>query len=96
MVGYEHLPGSVLMPAYTSTQAIVDDIQQKIRSGEWPPGTQLPSGTELMAKHRVSRMPVRTAMTILKVEGWIIGAPGKGMFVAEHPPIRRSGKRDMT
>lgn len=88
--------GVVTMPAYTARARITQYIKHQIASGQWPPDTQLPSRGELATQFGVAASTVQGVTDLLRDSGWLVGVPGKGMFVAEHPPIRRSGKRDMT
>jgi GntR family transcriptional regulator len=69
------------MPAHTKVQRLIDDITAKIESGEWPPGHQLPTDSQLRAQYDVSQMTVRTAMERLR--HLVDSEPGKGRFVAE-------------
>lgn len=68
--------GSVMT---TKIQRLIDDITEKIRSGEWPPGHQLPLDRELREQYDASQMTIRTAMERLR--DLVESAPGKGRFV---------------
>lgn len=71
------------MPPRTPfTHQIVEDITAKIRSGEWPPGHQLPSLTDLAVQYQCSVTPVRVALSQLQGAGLIEGWQGVGNFVA--------------
>lgn len=75
------------MPRRTpDRQRIADDIRAKISSGEYPPGSKLPTIRALADHYRVSEEPVRTAIRNLSQQGWIETQQGKGSFVVEHPP----------
>lgn len=63
----------------TKIQRLIDDITQKIRSGEWPPGYQLPLDRELREQYDVSQMTIRTAME--RLHALVESFPGKGRFV---------------
>jgi GntR family histidine utilization transcriptional repressor len=63
----------------TKIQRLMDDITEKIRSGEWPPGHQLPLDRELREQYDVSQMTIRTAME--RLHGLVVSYPGKGRFV---------------
>ncbi|MFE0589591.1 winged helix-turn-helix domain-containing protein [Micromonospora echinospora] len=71
------------MTAYTKKQKLIDALTERIESGEYPPGSKLPSGTELCAEFTVSRQVVRSAIDWLKARGLVDGAPGAGVFVRE-------------
>jgi GntR family transcriptional regulator len=73
------------MPSYRHAyQRIVDDLVEKISSGELQPGAKLPSGKELCEQYGVSTMTVRTAITILKDRGIVESASGVGVFVKDN------------
>jgi len=62
---------------------LVDEIETKIGSGEWPPGTRLPTERELEQRLRVSRNTLRKALRRLEAGGKIRRHVGRGTFVAE-------------
>ena len=57
-------------------------IEERIYSGEWLPGTQVPSERELCEQYAISRITVRQALTVLVMEGRLTRAQGRGTFVA--------------
>jgi GntR family transcriptional regulator len=59
-------------------------MKRRIQSGEWPPGTALPTLNELAAQFGVARVTVRQAMDVLAAERLIWRRQGKGTFVTEH------------
>lgn len=69
------------MTAYTTTQQIVDDIAERIRSGNLRAGEKLPTARELRERYECSQAPVRTAMDRLRAAGLIETVPGVGAFV---------------
>jgi len=73
--------------AHSMTQRLMDDIIEKIRSGEWPPDYRLPSARELRKRYECSQAVVRTAIDRLRAAGWVVSAPGIGVFVAPDPPM---------
>lgn len=68
-------------------QQLAGLIRERIRAGELPPRSAVPSITELAAEHDLATLTVRRAMRVLVDEGWIITMPGRGTFVADKPPI---------
>ncbi|GAA2131036.1 GntR family transcriptional regulator [Kitasatospora kazusensis] len=56
-------------------------MRQSIASGEWPPGTQLPTETDLATLYGVSRPTVRLAVAALRSEGQLDVKQGRGTFV---------------
>ncbi|GIF69316.1 hypothetical protein Ais01nite_73510 [Asanoa ishikariensis] len=69
-------------------QEIVDDIRQRIISGQLAPGAALPSCRELCQSWGVSRQTVGSAMIVLRTQGLIVGAQGRAVYVtADHQKI---------
>lgn len=62
---------------------IMDQIKQKIYTGDWPAGQALPSIRELSASTKVSVITVKRAYTELEEQGVIVTQAGRGSFVAE-------------
>lgn len=69
---------------------ILTDIRARIASGEWPPGTKLPSTRELQAHYReefasptLTHSTVRHAVSLLIEMGELRGQQGLGVFVAQ-------------
>lgn len=61
---------------------LVEDIERKISSGVWPPGTQLPTERELEQRLGVSRNTLRKGLRRLEDAGKILRQVGRGTFVA--------------
>lgn len=59
----------------------VQQLVQRIRTGELPVGTQLPNEAELAQQLGVSRGILREALTILQMQGYISRAPRQGTVV---------------
>lgn len=70
---------------------IADALRARIQSGDYPPGSKLPSLPELAAEFGVSLVTVRLALTRLKQEGFVVSQQGAGNFVRTRPPLRRYG-----
>ncbi len=64
-------------------QHIKQHILSQIQSGDWPPGTRVPSENELVETFGVSRMTANRALRELAHEGVLSRVPGVGTFVAE-------------
>ncbi|GAB3483000.1 GntR family transcriptional regulator [Nocardiopsis coralliicola] len=62
---------------------LVETFRERIRSGEWVSGQQLPSERELCHLFGVSRITVRRAIDIAASEGLLDRAQGVGTFVAD-------------
>ncbi len=67
----------------TATEAIVESLKERIRSGEFGPGDQLPSEQYMLREYGVSRLTLREALARLAALGIIRVHHGKGAFVAE-------------
>lgn len=62
-------------------EQLADLLREKITSGEYPPGTKIPSETALHQTYDLARGTVRKALEILREEGRIVTFPGRGSFV---------------
>jgi GntR family transcriptional regulator len=70
-------------PAVSPRHAtIAADLRARIRSGELPTGTAIPSEAELAGSFDVSRGTVRQALSSLRSEGLISGGQGRRTVVA--------------
>lgn len=56
-------------------------IRGKIESGEYPPGTWIPSENQLAETYGLNRLSVRSALSALQYEGLLHSVQGKGVFV---------------
>lgn len=64
---------------------LADILRERIRSGEIPVGRAVPSQHQLEAESGLSRGTVRKALDVLKREGLLETAPGRGLFVKAVP-----------
>lgn len=64
---------------------VTDVLREKIVSGSWLPGAQVPTEKSLSEQMAVSRATVREALSRLKNEGYLHSVQGKGAFVADEP-----------
>lgn len=62
---------------------VVQQIKEKIESGELKPGDKLPSDQELAAKFGISRMTLREGLKILQYTNVLAAIPGGGYEVQE-------------
>jgi GntR family transcriptional regulator, transcriptional repressor for pyruvate dehydrogenase complex len=69
----------------TLAQAVVAGLKQRVLDGSLPPGTKLPSESELIEEYAVSRTVVREAVTRLRAEGLVETFQGRGSFVLALP-----------
>ncbi|NJN14825.1 MAG: GntR family transcriptional regulator [Oscillochloris sp.] len=58
-------------------------LQQRIRSGDLPPSTRLPTVRQLARQLGVTRLTIHSAYAELQSGGWIEATVGRGTFVAE-------------
>ncbi len=63
---------------------IHSNLRERITSGQWPPGSPLPSQRELADEFGVSIMTLRQAMQLLTDEGLIESRHGSGTFATAH------------
>ncbi len=61
---------------------ILDELRTRITHGQLPPGTRLIESA-LAEEFEVSRVPVREAIRMLEIEGFVTVAPRRGAVVAE-------------
>lgn len=71
------------MPTPMTYRQIADDITARITTGEYRPGQELPSYSQLAELYSVGRTTAARAYSLLHDRGIVIGAPGRGVFVAE-------------
>ncbi len=65
-------------PVYLQLREV---IREKIESGEYAPGTAIPSENELARLYAINRMTVRSAVDNLVHEGLLKRIQGKGIYV---------------
>ncbi len=70
-------------PLYQKVKAF---IQERIRNGQWPPDSRIPSEHELVRTLSVSRMTVHRALRELTADGRLVRIQGVGTFVAPEKP----------
>jgi DNA-binding GntR family transcriptional regulator len=66
---------------------VISDLQRRIESGEYPPGSLLPSENQLSEQFGIARPTVVRALRVLRQEGWIETHQGKGSFVRGRPAL---------
>lgn len=71
------------MPARRQTyREIADDMEERIRLGEYAPGSRLPSHRELATIYSVGVSTVEKAVALLRERGLTESYPGVGLYVA--------------
>nr|WP_221492984.1 GntR family transcriptional regulator [Actinomadura coerulea] len=81
--GVDH---AVTEPAYVR---IAGEYARRIRGGDLPPGTQLPSYSEIAQQNGVSDIVVRKALELLQSQGLVRSVRRRGIFVADRPNLVR-------
>ncbi|KWX66757.1 GntR family transcriptional regulator [Mycobacterium sp. NAZ190054] len=67
-------------PAY---QVLRERLREDIAAGKYPDGTRLPTESELVARHGLSRQTVRRAFQDLVAEGVVYRVPGRGSYAGD-------------
>ncbi|UXA13828.1 GntR family transcriptional regulator [Mycobacterium sp. SMC-8] len=67
-------------PAY---QVLRERLREEIVAGRYPDGTRLPTESELVARHGLSRQTVRRAFQDLVAEGAVYRVPGRGSYARD-------------
>jgi DNA-binding GntR family transcriptional regulator len=62
---------------------VARELRKRIEAGEWDPGEQLPTASEIADEYGVSRGAVTRAVGILAAEGLLRTVPRWGVFRAE-------------
>lgn len=75
-------PGSVTMPRQRYEE-IAEDLRNKIQAGEFPPGSRLPSRSDLRATYAVSDSVIGKVMMLLRMEGLTETLEGVGVYVRQ-------------
>jgi DNA-binding GntR family transcriptional regulator len=76
---YEYTP-----PKYAQ---VIDELRRRIESGEYAPGSLLPSEHQLSDEFQIARPTVVRALRVLRQDGWIDTQQGKGSFVRGRPAL---------
>lgn len=84
-MAFEYTP-----PKYAQITA---ELQRRIESGEYPPGSLLPSEHQLSAEFGTARPTVVRALRELRLAGWIETRQGKGSFVRGRPALDSGTER---
>jgi GntR family transcriptional regulator len=74
------------MPVPLSYREIADDLTGRIRAGEYPPGSRLPTLRELADLYSISVSTVQRALSLVEDRGLIVSPQGRGIFVVDELP----------
>jgi DNA-binding GntR family transcriptional regulator len=69
-----------MTPAY---QALREELRGEIAAGHYRGGVRLPTESELVASHGLSRQTVRRAFQDLVAEGMVFRVPGRGTYASD-------------
>ncbi|ULE34574.1 GntR family transcriptional regulator [Mycobacterium sp. IDR2000157661] len=72
-------------PAY---QALRDQLRAAIAAGRYRDGARLPTESELVAAHGLSRQTVRRAFQDLVAEGVVYRVPGRGTYASDRADVQ--------
>lgn len=75
----------------TLTARLADNLRRSLASGQFPPGSKLPSEAQLSEAHGVSRTVVREAIAALRADRLVEARQGAGVFVLETPGVAPAG-----
>ncbi|MCW2900115.1 MAG: regulatory protein GntR [Streptosporangiaceae bacterium] len=67
-------------------EEVADDLRRKIETGEYSPGSSLPSRRDLMIEYQCSDTVIGKAMMILRGLGLTETQPGVAVFVKRDRP----------
>lgn len=70
------------LPLYVRMASV---LRERITTGEWGPGSQIPTIDELRDYYQVAEITLRQAIRILANEGLVLSRRGKGTFVLDRP-----------
>lgn len=76
------------LPAYLQ---VAEQLRSRIRDGQFPQGSRLPTERELVETFQVSSKTIKAALDQLRNEGLIFSRQGVGVFVREQPTKRKVG-----
>ncbi len=68
-------------------EQVAADIRARIMSGEFPPGSQLPSIPSLVTRYAAATATIQRALTALKAEGSVYSEVGRGVYVRRRKPL---------
>jgi GntR family transcriptional regulator len=75
-------------------QQVADRLRDAIKSGKYPPGSMLPSQTELAKTFGLHQTMIGRAIAVLQNEGLVRTEQGRRTFVQEVPTVKRVRRID--
>lgn len=76
-------------------QQAADIIRERIRSGHYSPGQDLPSMAKMGKEFGISELTMERAFYQLRDQGWLIIRQGYSTQVADRPPHAASAKTSL-
>jgi GntR family transcriptional regulator len=73
-------PPAPLHKRSTLSARVTEDLRIRLSTGEWPPGSKLPTEHDLAKAYQVSRATIRAALAALDGRGLIATVHGVGAF----------------
>ena len=70
-------------PRRLTYRGIADDLQDRIHTGQYPPGSKLPTYREIAELYEVSQATAYRAVSLLADRGAVEGESGRGVFVVD-------------
>jgi GntR family transcriptional regulator len=80
----------------TRYKVVADELRAAITAGTYPPGAKLPSETDLMSQHDISRGTAREALGLLRAEGLVESRRGSGVYVRNFTRIPRNATKRLS
>lgn len=80
----------IVLQRVSIVSQLVDILGDRIRNGDYPPNSKLPSGEALAEEFNVSRATVRAAINVLATNGVLRRRNGVGVFAAPNPNVSNS------
>ncbi len=72
-----------MVKSVSLADALFLKLEARIRAGDMPPGTRLPTQKEIAEDEKVSRTVVREAVARLEAQGMAVARQGSGVFVSD-------------
>lgn len=85
-----HDEGMSKQPKY---RQVADALRREIDNGTYPPGSRLPSESELSTRFDASRNTVRSGLNLLVTQGLISSSQGLGYEVSKHEIFELNASR---
>lgn len=94
-VAFGQEPAGRLLRTANLRVQLAEGLRERLRSGEWAEGSQLPTEAALTAEYGVSRSTVRAALQQLEAQGLTITRHGTGTFVSPYGHAITAGLQEL-